>query len=129
MRILCTSLILFVSLVNLGPLVGVLSADRLQALYGVVLDAPNLVILMRHRAVLFGIVGSLLVASAFHRPLRPIAFAAGLVSMLSFVFIVWLVGDHNAELGRVVVIDLVALIALLAAALLDRFATAPDSAA
>jgi hypothetical protein len=67
---LATTLILLVGLANLLPVVGVLSAARLQIPYGVALDDPNLVILMRHRAVLFGVVGGLLVASALHAPLR-----------------------------------------------------------
>lgn len=119
MRPLSTSLYLLVGLANLLPVAGILSAGRLHALYGVVLDEPNLLILMRHRAALFGIVGALLVASALHPPLRPVALAAGLLSMLSFVAIAWRVGGLNAELRRIVVIDLVASILLIAAALLD----------
>ena len=77
---------------------------------------------MRHRAVLFGIVGALLFASAFHPPLRDIGFAAGLVSMLSFVCIAAAVGHYNDKLRRVLVIDIAASVALLAAALLDHVA-------
>ena len=86
-------------------------------------DDPNLLILLRHRAVLFAIVGGLLVASAVHTPLRPTGYAVGLVSMLSFVLIAGLAGRPNAELRRVVVVDLVASAALLSAALLDHLAS------
>ena len=48
-----------------------------------------------------------------------LAFAAGLVSMLSFVLIAWLVGGYNAELGRVVRVDLVAIALLLCAGLIS----------
>src|SRR5262245_43896084 len=101
---------------------GVLSSTRLRALYGVELQDANVIILMRHRAVLFGIVGGLLVLSAFHSPLRPAGYAAGFVSMLSFVVVAWLVGSYNPELRRVLVVDLVASAALLAALLMDRLA-------
>jgi hypothetical protein len=73
MRVLSTVLILLASLVNLAPVTGALSAERMQALYGVALPDENLVILMRHRAILFGIVGGLLAVAAFHPPLRPAA--------------------------------------------------------
>ena len=89
----------------------------------------NLLVLMRHRAVLLGIVGGLLVVSAFHAPLRPVGIAVGLTSMLSFVLIAWLVGGYNPELRRVVVVDLVASAALLGAALLDRSAATGGLAA
>lgn len=119
MHALSTALICLASLINLGPLVGALSSKRLQALYGIKIEEPNLSILMRHRAVLFGIVGTLLAVSAFYLPLRPPAYAAGIVSMLSFVLIARLVGGSNAQLKRIVTIDLVGSAALLGALLID----------
>ena len=70
---------------------------------------------MRHRAILFGIVCVLLAASAFRPSLRPIGVAAGLVSMLSFIAINYLVGDFNEELRRAGLIDLVASALLIGA--------------
>ena len=120
MKTLATVLICLVGGLNLLPVVGALGAGRLQSLYGVAFSDPNALILMQHRALLFGIVGGLLVASAFHAPLRPAGFAAGLFSMLSFVAVAWLVGGANAELRRVVLVDIVASVALAGAFLLDR---------
>ena len=74
---------------------------------------------MRHRAVLFGIVGSIIIASALHVPLRPIGITVGLVSMLSFVAVALVVGGYNAELQRVVLVDVVASVVLVAAAVLS----------
>lgn len=119
MQVLSTALILIAGVVNLIPVSGLLSAGQLQSLYGIAFDEPNLQILMRHRAVLFEIVGGLLVAGAFHLPLRRIAIAVGLLSMLSFVVVAWIVGDYNAALRRVVYVDVAASIALLAAAAID----------
>ena len=82
MQVLTKTLFLIAAAVNLVPVSGVLSADNLAMLYGVAFEDPNLIILMRHRAVLFGIVGALLVASAFRPSLRPLGLAVGLVSML-----------------------------------------------
>jgi hypothetical protein len=112
---LATALYLVVGLVNLLPVSGVLSTGRLEALYGVSVADPNLIVLMRHRAVLFGIVGALLIAAAFHPPLRVVAFVAGLVSMLSFVAIAYGASELNAELRRVVAVDLVASLLLVGA--------------
>jgi hypothetical protein len=117
-----TALLLLAALANLLPVLGVLSTARLESLYGVLLQDPNLAILMRHRAVLFAIVGGLLGVAAFHPPLRPFAIAVGLVSMLSFVAIAGLTGDYNPQLRRVVLVDVIASLGLVAAALLDYFA-------
>ena len=84
MQHLSTILILVAAAINLAPAVGAASPERMATLYGLVLDNPNLEILMRHRAVLFGIVGSLLVVAAFHRPLRAVGYASGFASMISF---------------------------------------------
>ena len=65
--------------------------------------------------MLFGIVGCLLVAAAFHAPLRLAVVAAGVVSMLSFVAVAYVVENFSAELYRVVIVDLVASLLLLGA--------------
>jgi hypothetical protein len=123
-RTLSTALFALVAVVNLVPVVGALSAARLESLYGVAVGEANLEILLRHRALLLAIVGGLLAAAAFHPPLRRAALAAGLASMLSFVVLVGLVGGANPALRRVAAVDLVASLALLAAAGLDRLARA-----
>jgi hypothetical protein len=115
MDTLAAALFVVVGIVNLLPVSGLFSTHRLQSLYGVPLADPNLIILMRHRAVLFGIVGALLIAAAFHAPFRLFGVVAGLVSMLSFVLIAYIVGEFNSELRRVVVVDLVASLLLLVA--------------
>lgn len=119
MSVLVTALFLIVAVVNLLPMFGVASQARLELLYGVKLDDPNLVILMRHRAILLGIVGALLAVAAFREPLRPTATVAGFVSMLSFVAIAYAVPGRNTELRRVANIDIFASALLLAASVLS----------
>lgn len=127
MRHLVTSCLLIAGLIHLLPLPGALGVDRLAALYGLPgrpFDDPNLVILMRHRAVLFGLLGSFLVLAAFRPALQGIAFVAGFVSVLSFLWLAWSVGGHNAQIGRVVTADIVALACLVAGAVV-RMGLAP----
>lgn len=120
---IANALILLCVLVNLGPVVGVLGADRLRGLYGLAFADPNLLVLMRHRALLFGIVGVLLVAALFRPELRLVGIIAGLFSMVSFVAIAAFASDLNPELRRVMIIDIVASAALFGALILDRFGT------
>ena len=100
---------------NLLPAVGVVSAARLEALYRVPIADPNLVVLMRHRAVLLGIVGALLAAAAFRPALRRTALVAGLVSMVSFIALVVASGELNPAVRRVAVVDLGLIAELLGA--------------
>lgn len=99
-------------IIHLLPLGGVLGAERLTVLYGVAIDDVSLTILMRHRAVLFGLLGALLVLAAFRPNLQPLALAAGFVSAGSFLVIALTGGDYNTSLARVVTADVIALACL-----------------
>lgn len=57
MRYVVTVMLIVVAVIHLLPLSGVLSGERLAALYGIPFNEPNLEIVMRHRAVLFGLLG------------------------------------------------------------------------
>lgn len=116
MRHLISAMLVFVAVIHLLPVAGVLGGDRLTALYGISLSEPNLAILMRHRAVLFGMLGLFLVVSAFRPSLQPVAFGAGFVSVLSFLWIARSVGSYNAHVARVFAADVVALVCLVVGA-------------
>ena len=109
MRKLVGAMLGVVGVIHLLPLSGVLGAERLAALYGMEFRDDSLAILMRHRAVLFGLLGVLLVCAAFVRSLQVPAFVAGFVSVVSFLVLAYTVGGYNAAVGRVVVADWVAL--------------------
>ncbi len=121
MKYLWTLLVLVAAAINLAPLLGAFAPERMTALYGVSLDDPNLQILMRHRAVLFGLVGGLLLVAAFRPPLRTLGYAAGFVSMLSFLLIAWRVGEYSAEIQRVILVDVIGIAALAGAGLVHLF--------
>ena len=113
MRHLVSAMLVVVGVIHLLPLSGVLGSERLAALYGLSFDEPNLAILMRHRAVLFGLLGLFLCFAAFRPAWQTIAFVAGFVSVISFLWLAWAVGGYNASLARVVVADVVALACLV----------------
>ena len=113
MRILISLMLIITGIIHLLPLSGVLGVERLSALYGTAFSDPNLVILMRHRAVLFGLLGLFFIAAAFRPTWQPLAFAAGFISVVSFLWLAWSVGGYNAQLGRVVIADLIALVCLI----------------
>lgn len=112
MRQILSLCLIVVGVIHLLPLAGVLGAERLQALYGVSLSDPSLVLLMRHRAVLFGIVGTFCLTAAFWPALQLAALVVGTISVVSFLALAAISGPLNASVGRVVVADWVALAAL-----------------
>jgi hypothetical protein len=124
MQRLAIAALLIAGVIHLLPLPGVLGASQLARLYGVTVNDPNLEILLRHRAVLFGLLGALMIAAAFKPEWRLLASVLGLVSAVSFLAIALVVGQYNGALHRVVLADVVA-IACLLLALAVRLRAAP----
>lgn len=113
-----TGLLVLAGIIHLLPVPGVLGVDRLAALYGVSLAEPNIEILMRHRAILFGLLGLFLVYAAFQPPLQTLAIIASLVCVVSFIAIAWSVGGYNESVRKVVIADVIATVALIAAGII-----------
>ena len=111
-------LFLIVAVIHFLPLQGVIGQARLAALYGVELGDPNLLVLMRHRAVMFGLFGGLFALAAFWPAAQPLALVAGLVTTVSFLVIAKLVGDYNPAIHKVVIADVVAVVCLVLAVVL-----------
>jgi hypothetical protein len=102
-----------VGVVNAFPVIGVLGASRLESLYGIKIADSNLSILLQHRAVLFGLIGSFMQYAAFKSELAPAATLGGLASMVSYVLIAKQTkGGYNDSIRRVLLIDVVASLAL-----------------
>ena len=108
MRHTVRALFVVVALVNLLPLAGAVGAARLEALYGMPFEGADLLLLMRHRAILLGLVGGLLIAAGFVPTLRRTAAMIGLGSMLSFVALAFPPDEYAAALQRVVWVDIAA---------------------
>ena len=113
-----TGLLVLVGIIHLLPLSGVLGSERLSTLYGLVFNEANLEILMRHRAILFGLLGSFFVYAAFKPALQPLAFIAGFISVISFMVLAWSIGDYNASIRQVFLVDIVAVISLIIASVM-----------
>jgi hypothetical protein len=122
MRRLATVLIVAVGLIQAAPIVGVVASD-FDGLYGVrVADDPNLLILLRSRAVYYGIVGIFLLYAVWRRQhLGPAMLLAGL-GLGSYALQALLEPDHNSRLGALIVIDLVAVACLVIAWIIERSA-------
>lgn len=113
MRFVVPAVLLIVAVIHALPVLGVLGAQRLRQLYGFAVDDASLELVLRHRAVLFGLLAALLAYAAFKPELQRLALIAGLVSVASFLLLAALVGSYNPALAGVVRADWVALVLLL----------------
>ncbi len=107
-----SAMLLVIAVIHLLPLVGVAGGQRLSSLYAIEVATTDLEILLRHRAVLFGLLGALCAYGAFTPAYQPIAFVAAAASIISFLVLAKIVGDYNAAINRVVVADWVAFVSL-----------------
>ena len=108
MNYLAKAMMTIAGIIHVLPIPGVVGAAQLEKLYGLAFDEPNLVILMRHRAVLFGLLGVFLIYAALKDELAWIAIVGGIVSTATFVWLAWSVGNYNGAIARIVVADVVA---------------------
>lgn len=99
------ALLAVVALSQIVPVVGVLGIDWLDGLYGVMLDDPNLEVLMRHRAVLFGILGAGIAYAAYDARYQPVAFAASGLMLGSFLALVAAAEPLNKSLQQLALLD------------------------
>lgn len=108
------------SFIHLLPSIGVLSAARLTSLYGVTPADATTVLLLRHRAVMFAVLGIGFAAAAFVPMLRVLGAVLALVTMLAFVLLAAGEG-YGPSIRRVarvdVVVSVMAVAALIAKAL------------
>lgn len=113
----CVQLVLLLAaVIHVAPVTGLAGAEALQRLYGVDLADPATLMLMRHRAVLFALVGLPLAIGVFLPTWRVPALTGALVSLGAFLGLAATLPSLNPALLRAVHID-IGLIALIVPAL------------
>lgn len=113
-RFLQLALIL-TALTQLPPVIGVLGSDALTKLYGIDVADPGLMLLLRHRAVMFAIVGVPLLFAVVMPAWRIPALCAALLSVASFIALAPAATSLSLPLQRVLRVDWFALALLLPA--------------
>tara|TARA_R110001583_G_C5362111_1_gene381690 strand:+ start:71 stop:442 length:372 start_codon:yes stop_codon:yes gene_type:complete len=106
--------------INILPSILVFLPEKISKSYGIEIPNVDFELLLRHRAVLFGIVGGLMIYSAILKKYYSISVTVGLISMISFIILYFLMNGINAELEKVMKIDLVAVVILLVVFLLYK---------
>ena len=113
-----TILLIIVAVIHIMPISGFAGIARLESLYGIPISGNNMEILMRHRAILFGILGVFFAYAAFTPSVQPLAFLAAFATLVSFFYLAISVGEYNAAIRKIVIGDIVAAISLFGAVIL-----------
>jgi len=109
-------------LINFVPFFVVFLPEKMTTSYGIDIPNADFELLLRHRAVLFGIIGGLLLYSALTRKYYDLATLIGLISMISFLLLFFMIdGKINDSLTTVMKIDAFAIIQLLIGFMLYKF--------
>lgn len=113
MKYLIGGLMFAVGVINFFPIVGVYSKETLTRLYGIEVAGPDLEILLRHRAVLFGLIGGLIFYSVWRPQWQWPVIVIGLASMVSFIALAFAVGGYGPGVDKIIAADVVGSLGLL----------------
>ncbi len=128
MRFIVPSVLILVAAIHALPVMGVIGAAKLSQLYGITVQDPNLELLLRHRALLFGLLAAFLAYAAVRPELHRMALVAGFVSVVSFLVLAQPTSSLNTALMTVVRADWLAL-ALLVVGTIAHFRMVATTAA
>jgi hypothetical protein len=103
---LTRAVLIVAGMVHLLPASGMLGARPLQKLYAVAITDPGLLLMLRHRALLFGVLGAGLLAAVAVPSLRTAMLTAGLISTAGFCLLALQAPELSAALRRVALIDI-----------------------
>ncbi len=119
----------YCSIIHFLPTIGVTGSASLQNLYGVIIQEKNELLMMRHRAVMFGIIGGILGLAIVRKPLRKFAYLAGLMSMFSYLILVTDEGiqTFTPQIQRVFWIDVIGVAWLGGAAVLSAMSSTENT--
>jgi hypothetical protein len=112
MRFVVPAVLILVAMIHALPVMGVLGAPRLAQLYGIDASDPSLELLLRHRAVLFGLLAGFMVYAAFRPELRLAGLIAGVASVASFLILAQSAASLTEGVATVVRADWIALVLL-----------------
>lgn len=112
----CIDAALLVSaIVHLTPATGLIGGEAVLRLYGVAIADGNMDLLLRHRALMFALIGTPMLLAAISGQWRGAAILLALINTVGFVVLAWPGTNLTPELQRVMRIDAALILPLLIA--------------
>lgn len=122
MEFLFRSCLFITGIINILPSILAFIPNKISNSYGIEILNSNYELILRHRAVLFGIVGAIMIYSAMTKRNYLMAAIVGLISMSSFVLLYVITkGEINSELTKIMKIDIAGISILLFGLVMLKF--------
>ena len=112
MEIFIPFILIITGLFHIIPILGFFSKKNLYRFYGITLEEPNALILIRHRSVGYALLGIFMLVCAFEPEVYVIGMVIGTISVISFTLLCLMAADLNRQMTKVFLIDLALLILL-----------------
>lgn len=112
-RTIAIALLVVIGMLTASPSITALNPNSITALYGVALDNEAALLLVRHRQIMLGLLGAMLVCGAFFDSLRMMAITINVLSKSAFLGFSLTASTLTPELQRIVYFDVVSIVFLL----------------
>lgn len=112
------AILVVIGVITASPIVTALNSNGITSLYNVTFEDDAVLLLVRHRQVMLGVLGAALVYGAFFYHLRMMVITAAVVSKLAFIGLCMTTPDLTQGIQRVIYFDAISIVLLLIAAVI-----------
>lgn len=112
------AILVVIGVITASPIVTALNPSGISSLYNVAFEDDAVLLLVRHRQAMLGVLGAALVYGAFFDRLRMMVIIAAMVSKLAFIGLCVATPDLTQGIQRVIYFDAVSILLLLIAAVI-----------
>lgn len=113
-------ILVVIGLITASPVITALNPNGITSLYNVDFEDDAVLLLVRHRQVMLGVLGAALIYGAFFYHLRMMVIFATVVSKLAFIGLCITTPDLTQGIQRVIYFDAVSIVLLLVVAVIFR---------
>lgn len=114
------AILVVIGVITASPVITALNPNGITSLYNVAFKDDAVLLLVRHRQVMLGVLGAALVYGAFFYHLRIVVITAAVVSKLAFIGLCITTPNLTPGIQRVIYFDAVSVVLLLIAAVIFR---------
>lgn len=112
------AILIIIGVITASPVIIALNPNGITSLYNVAVEDDAILLLIRHRQVMLGILGAALVYGAFFYHLRMMVITAAVVSKLAFIGLYIATPGLTQGIQRVIYFDAMSILLLLIAAVI-----------